>query len=256
MSDYELRFGGIGRLYGTAAMERLAGARVTIVGIGGVGSWTAEGLARSGVGHIRLIDLDDVCQTNTNRQLHALVDTVGVPKVDAMKARIHAINPDCEVVGVPDFFTPASAGRLISGDSDFIVDAIDNFRNKCLLITLCKELDVPLVVCGGAGGRRDPTRIASADLARTAGDRLLHRVRKELRQRHGFPRGGRRFGIPAVWSDEPPMYPTSDGGVCERPEEGTSLVLDCDSGYGTASFVTGVFGLTAAGIVVSALASA
>ena len=253
--DYDLRFGGIGRLYGTAAMRRLQGAKVAVVGIGGVGSWTAEGLARSGVGEIHLIDLDDVCQTNTNRQLHALVDTVGSLKVDAMGDRIGAINPQCRVRPVVDFFTQTSASKLITADLDFVVDAIDGFRNKCLLIMRCAEVGVPLVVCGGAGGRRDPSRIRVEDLARTVGDRLLHRVRKQLRQKNGYPRGGRKFGVPTVFSDEPPIFPTSDGGICERPEVGTSLVLDCQSGYGTASFVTGAFGLTAASVVVGALAS-
>jgi len=254
-TDYELRFGGIGRLYGVPAMETLAAARVAVIGIGGVGSWTAEGLARSGVGQLDLIDLDDVCQTNTNRQIHALTTTVGELKVEAMQRRIQAINPECRVNAVPDFFTASSCRDLITSDLDYVVDAIDNFRNKCLLITLCRELDVPLVVCGGAGGRRNPAGISVADLARTSGDRLLHRVRKQLRQKHGFPRGGRKFGIPTVFSDEPPMFPKADGGVCERPEDGTSLVLDCQSGYGTASFVTGVFGLMAAGVVVSDLAA-
>lgn len=254
-SDYALRFGGIGRLYGNTAMDRLQSARVMVIGIGGVGSWTAEGLARSGVGRIDLVDLDDVCMTNTNRQIHATVGSVGQLKVDVMAQRIRAIQPTCDVRVVPDFFTETTARDLVTSELDFVVDAIDSFRNKCLAVRLCRELSVPLVVCGGAGGRRDGSKVRVEDLARTSGDRLLHRVRKTLRQQHGFPRGKKSFDVPTVFSDEPPMFPAPDGGVCAERAAGESLVLDCQTGFGTASFVTGVFGLLAAGVVVSGIAA-
>ena len=256
-SDYEVRFGGIARLFGLRGAERLRAARVMVVGVGGVGSWAAEGLARSGVGRIDLVDLDDVCVTNTNRQLHALDGAVGRPKISVMAERIARIAPECEVASIHDFLTADNVEALVTSEHDFVIDAIDGPKHKCPLIAWCVAAGVQVVVVGGAGGRRDPTAVRVEDLALTAGDRLLHRVRKQLRQKHGFSRRG-RWGIPSVFSAEPPVYPTDDGEVCasrERGEQAASLRLDCASGYGTASFVTGAFGLAAAAVVVNAIAA-
>jgi tRNA A37 threonylcarbamoyladenosine dehydratase len=249
---HEPRFTGIARLYGHDGLEALRRARVAIVGIGGVGTWVAESLARTGIGHLDLIDLDDVCATNTNRQLHTLTTTVGRPKAEAMAERVRAINPEVEVRPILDFFTARTAEALITPELSFVVDAIDGAESKCLLIRRCRELDVPLVVCGGAGGRRDPTLVKVGDLTESAGDRLLARVRKQLRQKHGFSRKG-RWSIPSVYSVENPVFPTVDGGVCSDRAEAASLRLDCATGYGTASFITGTFGLMAASIVVNGL---
>lgn len=257
MSDYDFRFGGIGRLFGVDALARLRAAHVCVVGIGGVGSWAVEALARSGVGRLTLVDLDEVCVSNVNRQLHALNTEVGRPKVEVMAERVRSINPECEARAVLEFFTDSNAESLLSTRYGFVVDAIDSLANKCRLIALCCDKSIPLVTCGGAGGRRDPTAVRVADLAFTTHDRLLQKVRDKLRKDFGFPRGEKPFGIDAVYSPEPRVFPARDGGVCAQRDTGTdgeSLRLNCDSGFGTATFVTGTFGFVAAGQVVQRIA--
>jgi tRNA A37 threonylcarbamoyladenosine dehydratase len=259
MSDYETRFGGMARLYGAAGLKRLRAAHVCVVGIGGVGSWTAEALARSGLGKLTLVDLDDVCVSNINRQIHALNGNVGRAKVQVMAERIRAINPECEALTVPEFFTGANAASLLGNGFDFVVDAIDNVPNKCLLIAAARERNIPIVACGGAGGRRDATAVRVGDLALTTHDRLLQKVREILRKEHGFPPVGKEFGVDCVYSPEPPVFPVGDGSVCEnRALVGDTAGnkaprLNCDWGLGSASFVTGVFGFAAAGVVVKKL---
>ena len=254
-ADYMARFGGMGRLYGVAGLKRLAQAHVCVVGVGGVGSWTAEALARSGVGCLTLIDLDDICVNNTNRQLHTLVDTVGLQKVDVLKARILAINPECKVAAISEFFTSESASELLSGGFDYVVDAIDHLQNKALLIAFCKQLGVPIVVVGGAGGRTDATQFKVDDLSQSGSDGLLRQLRRALRKEHGFE-PETRWDIPCVFSKEPAVYPTPDGGVCDSPGSlPRSVRLDCASGFGAATFVTGTAGFMAAGVVVSHLAN-
>ena len=256
MSDYEARFGGVSRLFSAEGLERLRRAHVCVVGIGGVGSWAVEALARSGVGALTLIDLDDICVTNVNRQLHAVESEVGSTKVDAMARRVTAINPECNVRPVHAFFTEASATEILSPRFDYVLDAIDSPSKKGLLIASCRERGIPIFVVGGAGGRRDPTALKVSDLAFSTHDRLLAAVRSQLRSDFGFPRGEKkRFGVDCVYSSEPAVYPHVDGTVCEKPEPGTNLRLDCESGYGTACFVTGAFGFVAAGYVVQQIAS-
>jgi tRNA A37 threonylcarbamoyladenosine dehydratase len=249
------RFGGVERLFGAGALERLAAARVTVVGLGGVGSWAVEALARSGVGNLVLVDLDDICVTNTNRQIHAVDGAYGKPKWEALAERVRAIAPGCNVEGRPMFVTATTADAALEGGCDYAVDAIDRRSHKCALIAAATQNGIPIVTVGGAGGRRDPTRIRSTDLAFTERDELLRQVRRKLRADYGFPRApGRPFGVQAVFSPEPPSYPWSDGRVCAEPEPGSPLALDCASGFGTAAFVTGAFGLAAAGVAVNALA--
>jgi tRNA A37 threonylcarbamoyladenosine dehydratase len=222
-----------------------------------VGSWIVEALARSGVGRLTLVDLDEVCVSNVNRQLHALNADVGRAKVEAMATRVHGINPECEVRPSMEFFTAINADTLLSTPYDFVVDAIDSLTNKCLLIAKCREAEIPVITCGGAGGRRDPTQARVADLAFTSHDRLLQKVREKLRKEFGFPRGEKKFGVPAVFSPEPPVFPDGNGSVCaQRPASanGESLKLNCESGFGTATFVTGTFGFVAAAHVVQAIA--
>lgn len=252
---YLQRFGGLGRLYGTAALPRLQGAHVAVVGVGGVGSWTVEGLARSGIGALTLIDLDDVCVTNVNRQLPALDGNIGRPKVAALAERVKLINPECRVTTVTEFFTAESAGRLLATPYDWVIDCIDAVANKALLIAECGKRGRRVVTVGGAGGKRDATRIRVTDLGDSHGDDLLKLVRRKLRRDHGFAKGeGNSYDIPCVSSQEKPVFPWADGTCATEPEEGSSLKLDCASGFGTAVFVTAAFGFAAAGEVVRQVA--
>lgn len=257
-ADYLNRFGGVGRLVSRAGLERLHGAHVAVVGIGGVGSWVVEGLARSGVGALTLVDLDDVCVTNVNRQLPALDGQIGRPKITVMRERVAAINPECRVELAHEFLTEATAARLLAPQFDYVVDAIDLMSHKALVIAGCRTRGVPVLTIGAAGGRSDPTQIRTGDIGE-AGDELLRQVRKKLRRDHGFTagahRGITRMDVRAVWSGELPIFPWADGTCAAVPEPGSNLKLDCESGFGTAAYVTGVFGLVAAGEVVRAIAA-
>jgi tRNA A37 threonylcarbamoyladenosine dehydratase len=256
--DFSARFGGIARLYGRAGLERLRAAHVCIIGVGGVGSWVVEALARSGIGALSLVDLDDVCVTNVNRQLPALDGQIGRPKIEVLAERVRLIQPECRVEPLPDFFTAANAADLLAPRYDFVVDAIDKMTNKCVLIAGCRERALPVLTVGGAGGKRDGTAVRVADLAHTEQDELLRQVRRKLRRDFGFPRDRRQeFGVRCVYSPEKPLFPWSDGTCSTAPEPGgESLTLDCATGFGTASFVTGAFGLAAAGEVVRRIADA
>ncbi|MFA6961019.1 MAG: tRNA threonylcarbamoyladenosine dehydratase [Opitutaceae bacterium] len=248
MNDgYAERFSGVGRLLGGGALERLQAAHVCVIGVGGVGSWTVEGLARSGVGALTLIDLDDVCVTNVNRQLPALDGQIGRPKVAVLADRVKLINPECRVTALMDFFTAATAEEMLGAVKfDCVVDAIDNTGNKALLIAECVKRGLPCVTVGGAGGKRDATQIRAGDLGESGGDDLLRLVRKTLRSEHGFAKGpGHRYGVRCVFSAERPVFPWEDGTCQAEPEPGSNLKLDCASGFGTAVWVTGAFGLAA-----------
>jgi len=254
MDDYNERFGGIARLYGTAGLEKLRAAHVAVIGVGGVGSWTAEALARSGVGNLTLVDLDEVCVTNTNRQIHALEGAIGKAKVDELSVRISKINPDCKVITRQKFFTEETAESILKDGFNYLVDAIDGLSNKCLLLNECRKRKIPVITCGAAGGRRDGTAVRIADLTRAKYDKLLFKVRKQLRQKHGFPRGTKKWNLACVFSQEPVMYPQTDGTVCEvKSIEDGSMKLDCEGGLGAATQVTGAFGFAAAGFVVGEL---
>lgn len=254
-SDYAQRFGGLARLYGRAGLERLRAAHVCVVGVGGVGSWAVEALARSGVGALTLIDLDDVCVTNVNRQLPALDGQIGRPKVAVLAERVRLINPACRVEGAAEYFTTASAARLLEPRYDFVIDATDKLSNKCLLITGCRERGYPALTVGSAGGKRNGTVVRVADLAHTERDELLRQVRRKLRRQCGFPRDMHQdFGVACVYSQEKPVFPWADGTCATAPEPGSSLTLDCASGFGTATHVTAAFGLAAAGEVVRRVA--
>jgi tRNA A37 threonylcarbamoyladenosine dehydratase len=254
---YQQRFGGLARLFGEAALPRLGRAHVAVVGVGGVGSWTVEALARSGVGAITMIDLDDVCITNVNRQLPALEGQIGRPKIAVLAERVLAINPECQVNSVAEFFTASTANELLGERYDFVVDAIDRISLKALLISECCQREIPVLTVGGAGGKRNASDVRVADLAESVQDDLLRFVRKKLRRDHGFSRVVTEpFGVRCVFSSERPHYPWPDGTVrLEQPPE-CNLQLDCASGFGTASFVTGAFGLAAAGEVVRLIAGA
>lgn len=254
--DLARRFAGVARLYGTAAAERFALARAVVVGLGGVGSWAVEALARSAVGRITLVDFDHVAESNTNRQLHALDEAFGKAKVDAMAERVHAINPACRVQVVDEFASADNAPRLVAG-ADVVLDCIDQVIAKAALIAAARAARVPLVTCGAAGGRVDPTRIRCDDLARLAGDPLLAKVRHKLRREHGFPRDEARrparFGVMGVYSDEPLRRPAP---VCDadgRPVTGAALAC---AGYGSGVVVTATMGFVAAAQALAVLAAA
>lgn len=257
MSDYLLRFAGIARLYGVNALEIFRQAHVVVIGIGGVGSWAAEALARSGVGEITLIDLDDVCISNINRQLHALTNTIGQDKVAVMAERILAINPECKINQVTDFIDADNMASLLAGNISYVLDAIDSVRAKVALIAYCKRNKIPLITTGGAGGQLDPTQIQLADLSQAYNDPLLAKVRNALRRDHNFTRNTkRRFGVDCVFSTEQLKYPQADGSVCQqKPEMNGSMRLDCSGGFGAASVVTASFGLAAVSKLLVKLAN-
>ncbi|MDR3298922.1 MAG: tRNA threonylcarbamoyladenosine dehydratase [Candidatus Accumulibacter sp.] len=248
--DFARRFGGARRLYGDFALARFQAARVGVIGIGGVGSWVAEALARSAIGSIALFDLDMVAESNINRQIHALDGVFGKAKTDVMAERIRAINPACRVETVEDFVTPENAEALLGGDFDYLIDAIDQARAKAAIIAYCVRHDRQLVTSGGAGGRIDPARIGVADLARVVQDPLLARVRSLLRKEHGLMRDIKKtFGISAVFSTEPARRPQR-GNVC-APTAG----LNC-AGYGSSVCVTAAFGFFAASLALNHIARA
>jgi tRNA A37 threonylcarbamoyladenosine dehydratase len=257
MADPERRFGGVRRLYGERALERFRAAHVCVIGIGGVGSWAAEALARTAIGRLTLIDLDHVAESNINRQLHALTGTLGMAKVRVMTARIREINPDCRVAAIEDFLEPGNLATLLQADFDHVIDCIDGFRIKAALIAHCRRRRIRLVTVGGAGGQSDPTRVRVADLSRTEHDALLARTRKRLRQDYGFPKNPqRRFDVPCVYSDEQPLFPAADGGVCrEKPHSAGAGPLNCAGGMGSSMPVTATFGLVAAAHVLKKLAN-
>jgi tRNA A37 threonylcarbamoyladenosine dehydratase len=255
MERYGVRFGGIGRLYSKEGLERLRRAHVCVIGVGGVGSWAVEALARSGVGALTLVDMDDICVSNVNRQIHALDGEIHKPKIETMAARIHAINPGCVVHAERAFFVEANSRKILEPRFDYVFDAIDALREKALCVALCRELKIPVITSGAAGGRRDPTRVRVEDLGSATHDRLLVSLRKTLRADHGFSRTEKKFGVECVFSPEPLVYAQSDGSVCETKEAGSALRLDCRAGFGTATFVTGTFGFVAAARIVSSIAA-
>lgn len=247
VTSIDERFRGIDRLYGAGSAARLAGMHVAVIGIGGVGSWAAEALARSAVGRLTLIDADEVCISNTNRQLHALEGSYGRAKVAVMAERLRAINPAIEIDAIEEFLTPSNLARLLDRGYDLVIDACDAFRVKVETIAWCRRRKLPLVTCGSAGGRTDPTLIAVRDLSKTEHDALLALVRKKLREEFNFPRGPKRyFGVQAVYSHENVRYPQADGSVCgTRPEQGAAFKLDCGGGLGAATHVTAAFAFAA-----------
>ncbi|HYD96637.1 MAG TPA: tRNA cyclic N6-threonylcarbamoyladenosine(37) synthase TcdA [Noviherbaspirillum sp.] len=266
--DFDRRFGGIARLYGDAGLARFRAAHVCVIGVGGVGSWVVEALARSAIGRITMIDLDNVAESNVNRQIHALTDTLGKAKVTALAERIGQINPYCSVTEIEDFITPENLDEMIgAGGYDYVIDAIDSVKAKTALIAYCRYNGIRLITIGGAGGQTDPTKIEIRDLSRTEQEPLLAKVRKRLRAQHGFPRGMKnKFGIDAVFSTEPLLFPGSgeacsidagdagdgDGNANGEGKPGITG-LNC-AGFGSSMVVTASFGLVAAAQVLRKLA--
>jgi len=256
------RFDRLARLVGDQGVGRLARAHVMVIGCGGVGSWAAESLARSGVGRITLVDFDLVCITNTNRQLHAMKGTVGKQKVNVMAERLKLIHPSGRIDAIAKFYEADARDEILNEKPDFVIDAIDNVTAKLDLLATCVRRDIPVITAMGAAGRMDPTRVRIDDLAFTVRDGLAKDVRKWLQRKHDVAtREDGTFGIPAVFSDEPMLMPAEvgadvNGFQCVCPH-GENAHHSCEKRAridGTASFVTGAFGLAAAGYVVRMLA--
>jgi tRNA A37 threonylcarbamoyladenosine dehydratase len=254
--DTERRFGGIVRLYGQQALERFSHAHVAVIGVGGVGSWAVEALARSGIGAMTLYDLDHVAESNVNRQLHAIEANFGKAKVAALAERIVGINPQCQVNAIEVFVEPATLAMLVDVGFDYVIDCIDNFRNKAALIAYCRRNRIPVVTVGGAGGQTDPTKIRLADMSRSEQDPLLAKCRKLLRKEYGFPTNTkRRFDVPCVYSTEQQRYPDDQGEVCLERSATLQSSLNC-GGYGSVMTVTASFGLVAVSHVLRRISEA
>jgi tRNA threonylcarbamoyladenosine dehydratase len=251
------RFAGIERLYGIGSVSHFAKRHVAIVGLGGVGSWAVEALARSGVGKLTLIDADDICISNTNRQLFAVAGQYGRGKAEALADRCRSINPLMEIDIEANFLTASNMEALLDRSYDLVFDACDSFRSKVEMIAWCRRRKIPLIVCGSAGGRTDPTQVRIRDLSRTEHDALLALIRKKLRAEFNFPKNPQRyFGVQAIYSLENVKYPQADGSVCGiRPKLGAdaAMKLDCGSGLGAATHITGAFAFVAVGKILEVL---
>lgn len=245
---------GIERVYGHDALQRFKQLHIVVAGLGGVGSWAVEALARSGVGKLTLIDLDDVCVTNINRQLPATFDTVGELKTEVLAARVRSINPQCDVHIVDDFLLAENFDQHLTG-ADAVLDAIDSVKTKAALVAWCKRNKVKMVCCGGAGGQIDPSQIRSADLAKAKQDPLLAKVRSDLRRHYNFSKNPKRkWGIDCVYSEEQLRYPVISGQhegevTLQKPGSG-SMQMNCSSGFGAAMVVTCTFAMHAVAILL------
>jgi len=249
-ADLERRFGGLRRLYGTAAYTRLRAARVAVVGIGGVGSWAAEALARSGVAELTLVDLDHIAESNINRQVHALGATLGQAKVLALKERIADIHPGCLVHDIDEFVEESNVATLLQADQlDAVIDCCDQVRAKAALAAWATERGVPVVMVGAAGGKCQPQQVELADLSVVTHDPLLASVRQRLRQRHGGARKG-PMQVSCVFSREA-VRPPQDA-ACDTAGAAGDGSLNCH-GYGSSVTVTATFGLVAASEVINRL---
>lgn len=250
------RFGGIARLYGQKALEKFQQSHVCVIGVGGVGSWVVESLARSGIGKITMMDPDEVSESNINRQLVALENTIGQGKAEVLKERIAQINPDCQVTIIEDLLKPENVRDYISTEFDYVIDAIDSARSKAALIRFCKRNKIRIVCLGGAGGQIDAMQITIADLTRTHNDPLLAKTRSILRYDYGFSSNvKRKYQVPCVYSTEQLSYPLPDGGITQaKPDSERALRMACDVGMGSATHITATFGNFAVGLVLQKLA--
>jgi hypothetical protein len=248
VDNYEQRFGGIGRLYTPEGLSKLRQAHVCVIGIGGVGSWAVEALARTGIGKITMIDMDDICVTNINRQIHAMTGTVAQLKTESMKERVERINPECVVEIIDDFISPENIPEYLNRGYDYVIDAIDSVKTKAALIAYCKRNKIKLITTGGAGGQTDPSQIQIADLSKTIQDPLASKVRSLLRKEYNFSQNPKRkFGVDCVFSTQPLIFPKM-GESCE-----ISATMNCANGFGAVTMVTATFGFFAVSRVVDKL---
>jgi len=276
--DLQRRFGGLARLFGSEMNAAMRNASVAVVGIGGVGSWAAEALARSGVGALTLIDLDHIAESNINRQVHALSQTLGKSKVQAMAERIEGIHPQCALTLIDDFLTPENVNEVLSSDLSVVLDCTDQIAAKIAMVLQTRQRQQSLVVCGGAGGKTDPLLLRSGDLSIATHDALLGRMRNMLRRNHGFPKGGAaggkthkrvpKMGVSVIWVDQPTILPSlwQQGGNPEEQTRESEMVsiatseasslqgLSC-AGYGSSVTVTATMGLVAANEAIKQILS-
>ncbi len=247
-NEWEQRFSGIIRLYGRNAFSKIKESHVLIIGIGGVGSWTAEALARSGLGNITLMDMDDICITNSNRQIHTQTHTIGQSKTKIMRERLEAINPHINVSIIDDFLDKENISTYITADYCVVIDAIDNAIDKAELIGFCKKNNIGIITTGSSGGKKDPTKITYSDLYKTPGDPLFIKTRNNLRRRHHFSRDTNQpFGVEAIYSTENMTYPDDKGETCSTKQFiNSGEKLDCRGGYGASTMITASVGLLAA----------
>ncbi|MGJ7613921.1 MULTISPECIES: tRNA threonylcarbamoyladenosine dehydratase [unclassified Variovorax] len=252
--DFSRRFGGLERLYGVAGAARIRHAHVLVVGIGGVGSWAVEALARSGVGRLTMIDLDHVSESNINRQIHALGSTVGQAKVEAMRERIAQINPDCKVHAIDEFVEPGNwtmlldAAQAANGPATAVIDACDQVKAKLAMAAWARSSRAAFITVGAAGGKRQAHKVDIDDLSLVTHDPLLAQLRQRLRKEHGAPREGKKIGVACVFSRESVAPPDAS---CAIEGDGS---LNCH-GYGSVVSVTATFGQCAAGWVLDRIAS-
>ena len=252
-SSQKNRFQGIINIYGEKGLEKLKNSHVKIAGIGGVGSWVAEALARTGVQTLSLIDMDDVCITNTNRQIHATQSSIGKTKTEVMKSRLKDINPEITVHTIFDFVLPNNVQNMLSDDFDFFVDCTDHIPAKSWIAKLCKQNKIPFLICGGAGGKTDPSKIKVADLNQANHDQLLKRLRVKLKKEFGFSKTQKKLKVPVVFSEEAPRYADGNGGICQNKPSQSPVKLDCYSGFGSLSYLTGSFGFFISHYVINEL---
>jgi len=257
MDVFEQRFSGISRLYGQQVTTIIKQTHVLVIGVGGVGSWAAEALARSGFGQISLIDYDDIVASNINRQIHSTTTTLDLSKVDVMKERILSINPLCQVNNIDDRVSESNCDKFFCKENgllkniDYVIDAIDSVKAKTALLSYCVQHKVPIVTTGGAGGLSDPTSVSYCDLSKTYNDALAAKIRYNLRAKYGFSRNSKKkFNIECVFSTEQPMYPQEDGSVSLQKPQLKGETLDCQTGYGSSTLVTATFGFVTVARVV------
>ena len=251
VDNFQQHFGVIGRLYTPEGLAKLRQSHICVIGIGGVGSWAVEALARSGIGKITMIDMDDICVTNINRQIHALTSTVATLKTEAMKMRIAEINPECQVEIIDDFISSDNLADYLNRGYDYVIDAIDSVKTKAALIAYCKRNKIRLITTGGAGGQTDPSQIQIADLSKTIQDPLASKVRSLLRKEYHFSQNPKRkFGVDCVFSTQPLIFPKMGEG-CE-----ISATMNCANGFGAVTIVTATFAFFAVGRVIDKLLQA
>ncbi len=250
-SEENIRFGGVERLYGKKDFAMIRKAHVCVIGVGGVGSWVVESLARTGIGQLTLIDYDEVCISNTNRQLQAMDGNVGRLKIDVLKERLEKINPDLKLNLLAERMESSTAEVLIKENYDVVVDAIDRVGHKIAILLECKKKKIPVIISGGAAGRKDPGKISIADLRDVHGDRLLFQMRRRLRTNYRFPKPPGKMKVPCIFSAEHVTEAQIED--CEIDNSKGSKPLDCGQGLGTASFITGTFGFLAASFCIQTI---